>query len=353
VTLGASLAIVGVSKLYGEAVALADIDLSIDPGNFVVILGPSGSGKTTLLSILGGFTLPTTGRVLIDGRDVTHVPPARRPTITVFQDYALFPHMSVGGNVEFGLAMRQVRREERRRRVESMLELVGLPGMADRSVGSLSGGQRQRVALARALVVEPRVLLLDEPLGALDVNLRRQMQDELIRIQRNLGTTFVHVTHDQEEAMHLADVVVVLRNGRIEDHGPPERLYLRPATRFTATFMGDSNLLDGRVVAAGAGTVTVDIGSVKVEVPGAAAAGDRVTLSIRPEHLRLDDEGDVPLGIGKVIERHFLGTHQRCLVRLGPADLTVHAPVSPVLEEGQEIDLSANLSEFVLIAESP
>ncbi|MCJ7779266.1 MAG: ATP-binding cassette domain-containing protein, partial [Acidimicrobiia bacterium] len=193
----ARLTIQGVTKRYGEDAALDDVSLEIAPGSYVVILGPSGSGKTTLLSILGGFTEPTTGRIVIDEIDITDLPPVRRPTTTVFQDYALFPHMTVAKNIGFGLAMHGIKGDERRQRVDGALDLVGLPDAGGRNIASLSGGQRQRVALARAVVVEPRVLLLDEPLGALDLKLRRQMQDELRNIQRNLGTTFVHVTHDQ------------------------------------------------------------------------------------------------------------------------------------------------------------
>src|SRR5690606_23935988 len=202
-----------------------------------------GSGKTTILSMLGGFTAPSEGRVVIAGEDVTDLPPAKRPTATVFQDYALFPHMSVRSNVAFGLAMRRVAKAERSRRAEEMLRLVGLAGFGGRGIHQLSGGQRQRVALARAMAVAPKVLLLDEPLGALDLSLRRQMQEELVRLQKRLGTTFVHVTHDQEEAMSIADTVVVMNQGRIEDMGPPSRVYLRPASLFAATFMGESNVI--------------------------------------------------------------------------------------------------------------
>ena len=238
-----------VSHSFGAHRVLENISLEIAPASYTVLLGPSGSGKTTLLSILGGFLVPTAGRVLIAGADCTTLPPARRPTTTVFQDYALFPHMSVRANVGFGLMMRGVGRAERRRAANEALALVGLEHVADRRPHELSGGQRQRVALARALVVEPAVLLLDEPLGALDLKLRRQMQDELKAIQKRVGTAFVHVTHDQEEAMALADLCVVMSHGRIEDTGPPERVYRRPRTRFTATFMGESTILPARALA--------------------------------------------------------------------------------------------------------
>ena len=244
-----------VAKSYGDTAAVAGIDLAVERGEFVVLLGPSGSGKTTVLSILGGFVEPSAGRVFLDGEDVTHLPPARRPTATVFQDYALFPHMSVLGNVAFGLAMRKVPGPERRRRAEAMLERVGLAGFGRRRIHELSGGQRQRVALARAIAVEPKLLLLDEPLGALDLALRRQMQEELVRLQKQLGTTFVHVTHDQEEAMSIADRVVVMNHGRIEDQGPPDRVYLRPASLFAATFMGRATSSKGSC-ASGRGTAS-------------------------------------------------------------------------------------------------
>ncbi|MEO1443361.1 MAG: ABC transporter ATP-binding protein, partial [Chloroflexota bacterium] len=237
----------GVSKHYGTNIALNNINLNIPKGSFTVLLGPSGSGKTTLLNILGGFAEPTEGTVHIDGEDVTYQTPAQRPTSTVFQDYALFPHMTVFKNIEFGLRMRRVFRTERERMVNEILGVVGLADMASRRIHQLSGGQRQRVALARSLVVEPSLLLLDEPLGALDLNLRRQMQGELTTIQKRVGTTFVHVTHDQDEAMSIADTIVVLNHGQIMDVGSPEDVYLRPHTRFTATFMGDSNLIDGVV----------------------------------------------------------------------------------------------------------
>src|SRR5499426_2524475 len=275
----------GVTKRYADLAAVEPLDLEIAAGELVVLLGPSGSGKTTILSIVGGFAAPTAGRVLIAGEDVTDLPPAKRPTATVFQDYALFPHMSVRANIAFGLAMRKVPKAERHRRADEMLQLVGLEGFGARVVHQLSDGQRQRVALARAIAVEPKVLLLDEPLGALDLALRRQMQEELVRIQKRLGTTFVHVTHDQEEAMSIADRVVVMNKGRVEDVGPPSRVYLRPASLFTASFMGESNILMGEVVEATPGAARVKTRIGTLTVPTQVAIGDSVTLSIRPEQL--------------------------------------------------------------------
>jgi spermidine/putrescine transport system ATP-binding protein len=236
-------AISNITMHYGSTAALDDVSLAINKGSYTVLLGPSGSGKTTLLSILGGFLAPMSGTVTINGADCTTMPPARRPTATVFQDYALFPHMTVADNVSFGLRMRGIAKSERNERAAAMLKTVGLPDAMARKPHQLSGGQRQRVALARALVVEPQLLLLDEPLGALDLKLRRQMQDELKVLQQRVGTAFVHVTHDQEEAMALADHIVVMNHGRIEDQGPPARVYSHPATAFAASFMGESTFI--------------------------------------------------------------------------------------------------------------
>ncbi|MBX6321379.1 MAG: ABC transporter ATP-binding protein, partial [Rhodospirillaceae bacterium] len=296
--------LIGVSRRYEGVTALHAIDLAVPRGQFMVLLGPSGSGKTTILSIIGGFVEPTSGVVRIGGADVTGLPPARRPTATVFQDYALFPHMSVAGNVGFGLRMRGVGAAERRACAAAMLELVGLASFGNRRVHALSGGQQQRVALARALAVEPAVLLLDEPLGALDLALRRQMQDELKAIQRRLGTTFVHVTHDQEEAMSIADQICLLNHGRIEDLGPPERVYLRPASLFAATFMGESNIIEGRVAAAAGREVLAETPLGRLPLPGGGAPGETVRLSLRPERIIPGpaEAGDcVSLGEGVVV----------------------------------------------------
>jgi putative spermidine/putrescine transport system ATP-binding protein len=240
-----------VRKTYGDVVAVAGVDLVIEPGEFFTLLGPSGSGKTTTLRLIAGFERPDSGRVELHGRDVTGVPPYARDVNTVFQDYALFPHMTVGENVAYGLRVKGVPRRERRGRVEEVLRIVRLPGLADRKPIQLSGGQRQRVALARALVNRPRVLLLDEPLGALDLKLRQEMQVELRRIQRevsDVGMTFVYVTHDQEEALTMSDRLAVFNDGRIEQVGAPAEVYERPATEFVAGFIGVSNVItrDGR-----------------------------------------------------------------------------------------------------------
>jgi spermidine/putrescine transport system ATP-binding protein len=343
----------GICKRYDGAAAVERLDLDIAAGEFLVLLGPSGSGKTTILSMIGGFVPPTEGRVLIAGEDVTELPPAKRPTATVFQDYALFPHLSVRSNVGFGLAMRRVPKAERQRRAEAMLKLVGLEGFGDRAVHQLSGGQQQRVALARAIAVEPKVLLLDEPLGALDLALRRQMQEELVRIQKRLGTTFVHVTHDQEEAMSIADRVIVMNKGRVEDMGPPSRVYLRPASLFTASFMGESNILPGEVVEATANAAWIKTAAGILTVPVSAKVGDSVTLSIRPEQLQIgeSDDGATPLGSGRVRETSFQGTHLRARVGLsaGDTELLLRAPAIANLIVGDSVDLSVRPADIVML----
>ena len=352
--MSASLELRGVAQRFGDTEALAAVDLAVAAGSYVVLLGPSGSGKTTLLSILGGFLVPTAGAVLIDGADVTTVPPARRPTATVFQDYALFPHLSVAGNIGFGLAMRRVPRGERQRRSDAVLRLVGLDGFGHRRIHALSGGQRQRVALARALAVEPAVLLLDEPLGALDVALRRQVQGELKALQRQVGTTFVHVTHDQEEAMALADLLVVMNGGRIEDQGPPDRVYLRPRTSFTATFLGDSNLIEGRIVAAVDCWVEVATAYGPIRMPGEGSAGAEVLLAVRPEQLTLSATGEpgrLALGEVAVREAMFLGTHWRIVAEslANGQRLILHLPPAGAPRAGERLPVSAAPQALALL----
>ena len=234
----------GLRKTYGDVVAVDSVDLEVARGEFFTLLGPSGSGKTTTLRMIAGFELPTAGTVELGGQDVSHLPPFDRDVNTVFQDYALFPHMTVGDNVAYGLMVKKVPKAERRQRTAEALEMVRLTGYADRKPGQLSGGQRQRVALARAIVNRPRVLLLDEPLGALDLKLRQEMQIELKRIQQEVGITFVYVTHDQEEALTMSDRVAVFNQGRIEQLGPPAEVYEHPASEFIAGFVGVSNVIE-------------------------------------------------------------------------------------------------------------
>jgi len=332
------------------------VSLDIEASSYTVLLGPSGSGKTTLLSILGGFLVPSEGKVLIGGRDCTGLQPARRPTTTVFQDYALFPHMSVGGNVGFGLRMRGDPRAERIEAVRAALELVGLAHVFDRRPHELSGGQRQRVALARALVVEPAVLLLDEPLGALDLKLRRQMQDELKAIQKRVGAAFVHVTHDQEEAMALADKLVVMNHGRILDEGPPEQIYSRPRTRFSATFMGESAVVEARVLGHDGGMLELDTPVGRLNVPGSAAIGAELAIAIRPESLRIGEPGPdrVPFGAGTVREIVFQGSFRRVIIASANApsiSFTARAPLGQALAAGERVQLSCLPGDIILLKE--
>jgi spermidine/putrescine transport system ATP-binding protein len=335
-------AIEGISQSFGQARVLDAVSLAIQPGSYTVLLGPSGSGKTTLLSILGGFLQPTAGRVLIGGKDCTLMAPAQRPTATVFQDYALFPHMSVGSNVAFGLRMQGAAKADRLTKARDMLRMVGLDHAFDKKPHQLSGGQRQRVALARALVVQPAVLLLDEPLGALDLKLRRQMQDELKAIQKRVGTAFVHVTHDQEEAMALADHIVVMNHGRIEDQGPPERVYARPATRFAATFMGESTIVAGEVD--GRGRIATALGVF--DAPG-LASGSAACIAIRPEHVHLGPA--IPAIVTAVV---YQGSFKR--VTAAPIDapdthLLARLPAGAPVQEGAQISFCFDPAEVIVL----
>ncbi len=347
----------GVTHRFGSFTALDAVDLRIAAGEFAVLLGPSGCGKTTLLSILGGFLRPTDGRILIGGADVTAMPPARRPTTTMFQDYALFPHMSLIDNVGFGPRMQGMARSARNARAAEMLALVGLESEGRRKPHELSGGQRQRVALARALAVEPDVLLLDEPLGALDLKLRRQMQDELKEIQRRVGTTFIHVTHDQEEAMAIADKIVVMNSGRLQAVGPPEEIYLHPANRFTAAFMGEANFVEGRVEEMDGATarLATPLGPLALPVAAVKApAGSAVSLCFRPEHLTADGEGLLSLGEATVRDASFFGAHRRCHLEAGPPGarqaLTAHFPPGLRLEPGATVPLAIDPANVIVIA---
>lgn len=330
----ALVSIENVSHSFGATQVLNGVSLDIPPGSYTVLLGPSGSGKTTLLSILGGFLTPSRGRVLIRGEDCTALAPAKRPTATVFQDYALFPHMSIGANVGFGLRMRGVAKAERDAKARAMLEVVGLASAFDRKPYQLSGGQRQRVALARALIVEPAVLLLDEPLGALDLKLRRQMQDELKAIQQRVGTAFIHVTHDQEEAMALAGLVVVMNQGRIEDQGPPERVYARPATRFTASFMGESTIAQGHV----------RNGMIETALGAFPAPPDATHIAIRPEHVTLGG------GIAaEVTDAVFQGSFKRVTAKANGLDILARLNPGTPVAAGDRISLAIDPAHVIVL----
>jgi spermidine/putrescine transport system ATP-binding protein len=284
--------LVGLTKRFDDAVAVDGIDALIQGGEFFSLLGPSGCGKTTTLRMIGGFERPTEGQILLDGADVAQTPPHRRNVHTVFQNYALFPHLDVVGNVAFGLKRQRVRKDELRQRVADAIELVGLAGLESRQPRQLSGGQQQRVALARALVLRPAVLLLDEPLGALDAKIRKQLRLELKSLQEEVGITFVFVTHDQEEALSMSDRVAVMNAGQIEQIGTPEDVYESPATVFVADFLGVSNLMDAEAIPA-AGACTVRIGDFSLQAGcGDVDAHGPVKVVARPERIQLREHGD-------------------------------------------------------------
>ncbi len=328
-----SVELVGVNKRFGDFTAVRDLSLEIGRGDFFTLLGPSGCGKTTTLRMVAGFEDSSEGRILLDGVDVAGLPPFRRPTNTVFQSYALFPHLSVEDNVAFGLRRRGVEKQEARRRVAEELELVGLSGEARRKPRQLSGGQQQRVALARALINRPAVLLLDEPLGALDLKLRKGLQIELKRIQREVGITFMYVTHDQEEALTMSDRIAVMNKGVVQQLGSPEEVYERPATEFVAGFIGVSNLMPGRVESSGPDGIELrlDSGPLVRGRSAELAQGARARAVVRPEKLRVglvEEPADRrPSAEGIVESAAYLGTSTQMIVKL-PDDvrMTVLVP---------------------------
>ncbi|MDD3110045.1 MAG: ABC transporter ATP-binding protein, partial [Eubacteriales bacterium] len=272
-------------KVFDTQEALSGVSLDVYEGEFLTLLGPSGCGKTTTLRIIAGLEMPSRGVVLLNGEDITGLPPEKRQVNTVFQNYALFPHMNVEKNIAYGLKMRGASRQEMKEAVGKMLALVQLEGYGKRQPGQLSGGQRQRVAIARSLVLSPRILLLDEPLGALDLQLRRQMQQELKRMQRSLGITFIYITHDQEEALGMSDRIALMRDGRFVQVGSPEALYERPETAFAASFIGETNLLRGRAAAVKDDGVLMDVGGITLPADSSLwiSPGDPLCLSIRAE----------------------------------------------------------------------
>jgi spermidine/putrescine transport system ATP-binding protein len=311
-----------VTKRFDDVTAVDDLSLEIERGSFFALLGPSGCGKTTTLRMIGGFEEPTEGTIYLGDEPVSGRPPYKRDVNTVFQSYALFPHLTIFENVAFGLRRRGVRGADARGRVESILELVGLAGLGKRKPRQLSGGQQQRVALARALVNKPRVLLLDEPLGALDLKLRKQMQLELKAIQNDVGITFIHVTHDQEEAMTMADRIAIMNAGRIEQLGPPSDLYERPATAFVAGFLGISNLLSGTVT--GPGAVRLDNGT-DVQVPREALNGrsGKVAIGVRPEKIRLG-HGEANRLTGRMVETAYVGVATQYVLETQAGHISVY-----------------------------
>lgn len=341
----------GVAKAYGSTPALQDLNLTVRTGEFLTLLGPSGCGKTTTLRILAGFEEPGAGDVRIAGDSVVGLAPYRRPVNTVFQHYALFPHMTVHENVGFGLRMRKLPAREVDRRVQRALALTRLENLGHRRPKELSGGQQQRVALARALVLEPKVLLLDEPLGALDLQLRRAMQVELKQLQRDLGMTFIYVTHDQEEALAMSDRIAVMHGGRLEQLGTPEDVYLRPASRFVAQFLGEANLLEGDA----AGPATLSWGEHAVTVSGPLPTGASV-VALRPERVQVWRRGLEPGGdmanrlAGRVLERLFVGMGTRLVVEVGSRRLAALLPPGPAPGVGDTVVVGFDPEHCVVVA---
>jgi putative spermidine/putrescine transport system ATP-binding protein len=349
-----------VTKRFGEAIALNDVSLSIRRGEFMTLLGPSGCGKTTLLSLAAGFFSPDSGEILIDGRSVNDVPTYQRQIGLMFQNYALFPHMSVANNIAYGLKARHVAKRERNRRVDDVLALVKLTGFEDREPRQLSGGQQQRVALARALVINPAVLLLDEPFSALDKNLRASMQVELREIQRKLKVTTIFVTHDQGEALSLSDRLAVMSEGRIRQLGTPEEIYRRPCDRFVASFVGDANVLRGRLESIDGSFAVVTLGAARIKVPPGpltdVAVSAPVDLFVRPEQLEVIEAGDSCATGGTVVAQVYQGGHvdihvacpdspgARLLVRSGAHDAMTRWPI------GKKVGISIGTNESVAFA---
>jgi spermidine/putrescine transport system ATP-binding protein len=342
------------SKRFDDVVAVDDISLDIERGHFFALLGPSGCGKTTTLRMIGGFEEPSAGRIYLGDRDVQGLPPYKRDVNTVFQSYALFPHLSIFENVAFGLRRRGVKGDELKRRSMDALEQVGLAGMDKRKPRQLSGGQQQRVALARALVNRPRVLLLDEPLGALDLKLRKQMQLELKRIQHEVGITFIHVTHDQEEAMTMADQIVVMNSGHIEQAGTPEELYEHPTTAFVAGFLGVSNLLEGTV--AGADQVRLRDGTV-VSVPASVLSGHsgEIAIGIRPEKIQPSGHERNQL-TGTVAESAYIGVSTQYIVDTPAGSVSVYVQNADAAAKSRAVGDQLTLSwgpESTFVVERP
>jgi spermidine/putrescine transport system ATP-binding protein len=337
----------GVSKRFGSHAAVDDVTLEIRDGEFFSLLGPSGCGKTTSLRMIAGFERPDAGRVLLNGDDVTDVLPNRRPVNMVFQQYALFPHMSIYDNVAFGLKVKRIPRDEHRERIAQLLRVVDLEGLESRKPRQLSGGQQQRVALARALVNRPAALLLDEPLGALDVKLRKQMQLELKRIQHELGTTFVYVTHDQEEALAMSDRIAVMNRGRVEQLGSPREIYDHPRTAFVADFIGSLNALDLTIDELVGGYAVARVGTnerVVAAVDGGRSVGDAVRFAIRPEHVRIGEApSDGSRLEGTIAQLVYLGMYTQFHVDTSAGRVVSHRLAdepAPGLEPGARVTLS-------------
>jgi spermidine/putrescine transport system ATP-binding protein len=346
-----------VTKCFGTRVAVDAVSLVIPRGAFYSLLGPSGCGKTTMLRLIAGFETPDAGEVLLNGARVNELPPYRRNVSTVFQSYALFPHLSVAGNIEFGLRQAGLPKAEIARRVERALELVELPGAGPRRPDRLSGGEKQRVALARSLVLEPDVLLLDEPLAALDERLRREMRLELKRLQRAVGISFLFVTHDQEEALTLSDVIAVMNNGRLEQVGAPEEIYRRPRSRFVAAFIGSSNLIQGKVTRVESGRVelTTSAGRAFLALSPSSApiVGSEAALLVRPELVRVANApppAEAQRVSGKLVHTVFLGPHHQLTVEVEPGlQILAIAPPGCVPAPGSTVDLWWALDDALIL----
>ena len=335
--------IANVSKFYGIYKALDDVSLTIGEGEFFSLLGPSGCGKTMLLRSIAGFETPTAGEIFIDGVPSLALPPNRRPTNMVFQNYAIFPHLDVAENVAYGLKRLRLSAQDERKRVGDALDQVRLSGLGQRKAHELSGGQRQRVALARALVMRPKVLLLDEPLSALDLKLRQAMRDELRTLQRDTGITFVFVTHDQEEALDMSDRIAVLGGGEVQQIGTPTEIYEEPVNRFVADFVGETNFLDVEVVetAPGQATVRTPFGvALTVPATGAASRG-RATLSVRPEKINLGDQAQGTVFEGRIINKNYMGGYTHYTLDVAGTEL--RASRRNASREGDAIPLGATV----------
>jgi putative spermidine/putrescine transport system ATP-binding protein len=338
------LEIKSVSKSFGNIDALKDVSLKVERGSFVCLLGPSGCGKTTLLRIIAGFDHATSGQLLLDGEDISAVPPHKRDFGMVFQSLALFPHMTVADNIAYGLKLRGITGAKQRDRVEELLSVIHLPTIADRPVSALSGGQRQRVAMARALAVQPKVFLLDEPLSALDAKLRDSMQIELRQLQQQFGVTTVLVTHDQTEAMMLADQLVILNKGEIQQAASPSALYAQPASAFVADFLGASNILPGKSTANG----RVELFGVETGITTSTAAGTVLDVSIRSEDINLEPaKGIVGRTVGTVEFLRDLGPASEVIVSVGGSRVRVHSSLPEVTSmlPGQEVEFDINVQK--------
>jgi len=346
----------GITKIYGNVVAVDNVTLEIRDGELFTFLGPSGCGKTTTLRLIAGFEFPDKGRIYLDEEDATYMKPYQRGTAMVFQNYALWPHMTVFDNIAYGLKLRKVPRNEIKERVKRVLELVKLEGMENRYPTQLSGGQQQRVALARALVVEPKLLLLDEPLSNLDAKLRVEMREEIKRIQKELGITTIYVTHDQEEALTISDRIAVLNKGRIQQAGTPYEVYNRPRNMFVATFLGRSNVLEGTVIEKTGARVLVDVGFTRLlgvtreEYAEIITENTKVGVVLRPEHfMRLPGEREVNQLELRVILTMFAGIRQEVKARTNGTELLIYYPPTVTLRPGETFKVYIPVEDTIVL----